>query len=312
MPIKLFVAMSLTLILLFALLFGILAAISYYFEFPIGFSVGLAILLVFIQWLIGPKIIWLTTNMRLISKKEFPWIWEFVKSTCKKEKIPVPKIAIARTGAPNAFVFGRTPSTSTLVLTMGLLKNLTRKEIEAVIGHELGHIKHKDCIVMTLVSAIPIIAYFLARSLVFGRVREERKGSVAILVGLGAFLVYFISNLLVLALSRLREYYADRFGAKTTKPSLLANALAKITYGLSINSELRNSEIRAFFIADPVNAVKEVKELGKEYSDFTLSKKEIESAMEWERKNPLMKFMEIFSSHPLTYKRILALKEMEK
>ena len=311
MPLKLFVAMSLILILLFALLFGILAAISYYFEFPIEISLGLAILLVFIQWLIGPKIIWLTTNMRLISKKELPWIWRFVKLTCKKEKIPVPKIAIARTGAPNAFVFGRTPSTSILVLTTGLLKSLTKDEIKAVIGHELGHIKHKDCIVMTLVSAIPIIAYFLARSLIFGRIREERKSSIALLVGFGAFLVYFISNLLVLALSRLREYYADEFGAKVTKPSLLASALAKITYGLSINSELRNSEIRAFFIADPVNAVKEVRELKKEYSN-TLSKKEIKSAMEWEMKNPLMKFVEIFSSHPLTYKRILALKEMEK
>lgn len=312
MPIKLFIAMTLTLILLFSLLFGILAAISYYFELPIWTSVILAILLVFFQWLIGPKIIWWTINMRLMTKKEYPWIWRFVEKTCEEKRVPIPKICIARIGAPNAFVFGRTPSTSTLVLTIGLLRNLNKEEIKAVIGHELGHVKHKDCIIMTIVSAIPIIAYFVSRSLIFGRVRGERKGGMAVLFGLGAFLVYFITNLLVLALSRLREYYADKFGAETTKPSLLARALAKITYGLSINPELKNSAIRSFFIADPITAKREISALKNAYSDFVLEEKELKKAMEWEKRNPLLHVLELLSSHPLTYKRILALKEMER
>ena len=310
MSIKLFAAMSLTLILLFSIIFGLIGFAIYYFNLPIWFAIFFSIFLVGIQWLIGPKIIQSTTNMRYLKKSEYPWIFESVKEICKKYKIPVPKIAISRMNLPNAFVFGRTPSTATLVLTQGLINSLTKDEVKAVIGHELGHVKHKDMVVMTIVSAIPIIAYFIARSFLFAE--GKNKGS-AVLFGIGAFAIYFITNLLVLALSRLREYYADRFGATATKPSLLASALAKITYGLSISKErIENSAIRAFFIADPLTSVKEVSQFRKEYSNLILESKEIKKAMEWERKNPLIKFLEIFQTHPLTYKRILELKKLEK
>ena len=146
--VKLFVAMSLTLALLFALIFGLFAAASYYVGLPIWTSIILAVVIVILQWLISPYVIRATTNMYYIGKNEYPWIWKYVEEICKAEKIPIPKIAIARIGAPNAFVFGRTPSSATLVLTNGLLKSLERDEIKAVIGHELGHIKNKDMVVM--------------------------------------------------------------------------------------------------------------------------------------------------------------------
>jgi heat shock protein HtpX len=312
MALKLLLTMGLTVLLLFGFLFGLLAAVGYYFEVSGYVIVLLAVILVFLQWLIGPKIIWWTTNMRLLEKSEYPWLWKTVRELCEKNKVPMPKLAIARTGAPNAFVFGRTPGSATLTVTQGLLNTLDREEVKAVVAHEVGHIKHKDMIVMTVVAAIPVIAYFIARFLIYAPSKEERKGGGAVLVGIVALIIYFISNLLVLLLSRLREYYADRFAGTSTKPGLLASALAKITYGLSTSPQKGESSVRSFFIVDPLSAAGEISQLSSEYSDFNLTDKELEKAMEWERKNPLMKFMEIWRTHPLTYKRIAALKELER
>lgn len=312
MPLKLWLAMSLTMFLLFGFLFGILAAVGYYFELSGYLVVVLAVLMVFFQWLIGPKVIWWTTNMRLLEKREYPWIWDAVRQLCEKTKTPIPKLALVRSGVPNAFVFGRTPNTATLVITQGLLNSLTKDETKAVIAHEIGHIKHKDMVVMTVVSAIPVIAYFIARFMIFSPQREEKKGSAAALVGIAAFVIYFVSNLLTLALSRLREYYSDRFSGTNIKPSLLAAALAKITYGLSMSRERGADAARSFYICDPIAATSEISQFPSAYSDFKLSDSELHKAMEWERKNPLIRFSEIFRTHPLCWKRIQALKRMEK
>lgn len=313
MPLKLWLTMSLTLFLLFGFLFAILAAVGYYFTLSGYLIVALAILLVIIQWAIGPKIIWWTTNMRPLEKKEYPWLWKTVEDICKKNKTPMPKLALARSGAPNAFVFGRTSGSATLTVTQGLLNNLSKDEVKAVVAHEVGHIKHKDMVVMTVAAAIPVIAYFVARFLIFAPKRDEKRGGEAALVGVVAFVIYFISNLLVLAFSRLREFYADRFGGENVRPSLLASALAKITYGLSISEDKHeNSAVRSFFIADPVAAASEISQFSSEYSDLEISDSEVKKAMAWERKNPFARISEIFRTHPLTYKRIAALKELEK
>jgi len=306
--------MSLTVLLLFGFLFGILAFVGYYFALSGYLVVALAVFIVFLQWLVSPYIIWWTTNMRLLERNEYPWLWETVKELCKKNKVPLPKLAIVNSGAPNAFVFGRTPKSAVLAVTRGLLNNLSKEEVKAVLAHEVGHIKHKDMVVMTLVGAIPVILYFIARFIIFAPRRdEERRSGSALLVGLIAYFLYFITNLLVLALSRLREYYADYFSATNTTPRLLARALAKITYGLSISPDRHlNSAVRAFFISDPLTATKEVSTFSSEYSDMEIDEKELEKAMEWERRNPFARISELFSTHPLTYKRIKALLELEK
>jgi heat shock protein HtpX len=312
MPLRLWLTMSLTVFLLFGFLFAILAGVGYYFGISGWLIVSFAIILVFLQWLVAPKIIWWSTNMRLLKTNEYPWLWKTVKVLCKKNKVPIPKLAIVRSGAPNAFVFGRTPSSAVLAVTQGLLNTLNKDEVKAVVAHEVGHIKHKDMIVMTVVGAIPVILYFIARFLVFQPRRDERRGSGAILVGIAAFILYFITNLLVLALSRLREYYSDHFSAVNTKPSSLASALAKITYGLGTSSDKGNEAVRAFYIADPLTATREISMFSSEYSDFEIGESELKKAIEWEKKNPLARIGEFFSTHPLTYKRILALKRLEK
>jgi len=297
--------------LLFAFLLGVLAAVGFYLGLSGYIIVGIALFLIALQWYFGPSLIWATTNMREISRKELPWLFEMVEKICKKTKTPMPrKIALVNSGSPNAFVFGRTPSSATLAVTQGLLNTLKREEIEAVIAHEMGHINHKDMVIMTTVAAIPTIAYFVARFLIFAPSDRDRSAGAAIL-GLGAFLVYFITNLLVLAFSRLREYYADRFSALNTRPSHLASALAKITYGLSMSKEVENQAVRSFYICDPLLAAREVSQFSEEYSDLKLEREELRKAMEWERRSLFAKISEIFRTHPLTYKRILALRELE-
>jgi heat shock protein HtpX len=314
MPLKLFLMMNLTVLLLFGFLLGLLAAAGYYFDISGYWIVGLAVVIIFAQWFVGPSIIRWTTNMRLVEKGEMAWLQRDVEDLCKKNKTPIPKLAIVRSGQPNAFVFGRTSGSATLAITEGLINNLTKEEVKAVIAHEIGHIKHNDMVIMTLVAAIPVIAYYVARFLVFAPKSNsgKRNGGAAILIGVAAFLVYFVSNLLVLAFSRLREYYSDRFGGENTKPALLASALAKITYGLSMAQEKENVAVRSFFIADPVTAKMEMTKFSSEYADFNLTNKELEGAMEWERSNIFARISEIFATHPLTFKRIAALKEMEK
>jgi len=315
MALKLVFSMFLTLALLFGLIFGILAAIGYYFGISGYWIVLIAIAIVLIQWYVSPYIIMFTTNMVEADKKNYAWIYEIVDELCKKTKTPKPKkIFIANIGAPNAFVFGRTPKSANLVITRGLINSLDKEELKAVIGHELGHINHKDMVVMTIVSAIPVIAYFVARFIIFAPKDEERKNlGAALLIGFLAYIIYFISNLLVLFFSRLREFYADRFSGEHTSPSKLASALAKITYGLSFSKDgIENAAVRSFYIADPLSAAKEVSTFEKEYSDLNINREEVEKAMEWERKNIFARISEIFSTHPLTFKRIKALQELEE
>ena len=311
MAMKLLLTMALTLTVMFGLLFGIVAAFGYYYGLSWSWVVILALVIVLLQWAVGPRIIWWTTNMRLLERDEYPWLQQSIVEICRKNKVPVPRIAIVRSGGPNAFVFGRTPSSATLAVTAGLLKSLTNDEVKAVVAHEIGHIKHMDMIVMTAVSAIPVIAYYIARFSVFAPSKNDRKQSgSAILVGVAAFLVYFITNLLVLSLSRLREYYSDRFAGENVNPVFLANALAKITYGLSISDKGENVAVRSFYIADPMTSKMDVSMLRESHMKLDLNEKEIESAMKWEKSNLFMRIGEIFRTHPLTYKRIQALLEM--
>jgi len=240
----------------------------------------------------------------MLKKNEYPWLWEMVKRLSKKSNVPMPRLAIVETSSPNAFVFGRTSKDATLAITKGLIQTLNKDELEAVVAHEFGHIKHKDMIVMTIVGAIPILAYFIARSLLFTPTDERRGGNTLLFASI-AFMVYVISNLLVLALSRLREYYSDYFSATVTRPSSLINALVKIVYGLA-QRRMENVGIRSFYIADPLTAPSELSVVQR------ISSSEIERVVQREKKNVFMKLMEIFQTHPLTYKRIEALRKLEK
>jgi len=236
----------------------------------------------------------------------------------------MPKLAIVPDNTPNAFVFGRTASGATLAVHEGLLNNLNKDEVQGVIGHELGHIKHKDYVVMTILSALPLLAYLIARG-TWGVARlsgssKKEEGSMRaalFVIGVISYIVYIISLLCVMRLSRLREHYADAYSAYVTgSPRSLESALAKITYGLSLSPK-PPSGARAFYIGDPAMAKQEIQQIMERKQDYDLDKdgvldeRELELAMEKEAKSAWSKINTWFSTHPPTFRRILLLHEIE-
>jgi len=320
-----------TSIFIASFIFGLfLFAIIYILEFDwltslvIGLAgVGLFILL---QYLVGPAIVASTTRLHYLKPGENPWLESTVKELCDKSGLPMPKLAIAPNNTPNAFTFGRTSSNATLALHEGLLQNLNKDEVKGVIAHELGHIKHKDYIVMTVLSALPLIAYIIAQSALRagmmssrsrGRNKEGDAGAALLAIGVISFVVYLVSFLSVRRLSRLREHYADAYSAYLTgSPRSLESALAKITYGLSISPKPTEGA-RAFYIEDPAMAKQEIQQIMNNKQDYDLDKdgvldeRELELAMEKESKDTWATVNSWSATHPPTFKRILLLREIE-
>jgi heat shock protein HtpX len=288
--------------------------------------VALPVLFILFQLLIGPVMVKISTHLQYLKPGDNPWLESTVKELVEKSGISMPRLAVVPDNTPNAFVFGRTASTATLAVHEGLLKNLNEDEIRGVIGHELGHVKHKDYLVMTVLSAIPLLAYLVARAtwtaawISGSSSRERNQGGIEaalFIIGISSYVVYFVSLLGVMRLSRLREHYSDAYSAYITgSPRSLESALAKITYGLSLSPK-PPSGVRAFFIGDPVQAKEEISEImdkKEEYDldhDGVLDEHELELAMEKEAKSTWVRMHSWFSTHPPTFKRILLLKEID-
>jgi heat shock protein HtpX len=199
-----------------------------------------------------------------------------------------------------------------------LLEKFRPEEIEAVVAHEIGHLKHKDVVIMTLASAIPLVAYWVARSLSWGRGRKDDAFTIA-LVGIVSFFVYLVSQLLVLYLSRSREHFADTYSAYITgKPRHLRSALAKLAYGLSISPK-ESSGLRALYIGDPQESKNEIKTIVQRKNEYDLDRDgvldehELELAMQKEaERSPFGRVNDLFATHPSTFRRILLLNRIEE
>lgn len=324
-----------TTILLVGIVFAIFLAIlmyiiSIFWQLPSLEMYGIAVIgsvfFIFIEYLIGPSVVSAATNLRYLGPDENPWLEETVTKLANKSGLPTPKLAIVSDETPNAFVFGRTAGSATLAVHEGLLQQLTQKEVEGVIGHELGHIKHKDYLVMTALAAVPLIAYMIARlsfeTMRHGRIRTKGKGgalalATIVVAAAVSYVAYLIAQLCVMRLSRLREHYADAYSAYLTEsPRELESALTKITYGLSLSPK-PPSGVRTFYIGDPALAKQEFQEILFKKDEYDLDKngvldeRELELAMEKEAKNTWLKVNTLFATHPPTYRRILLLREIE-
>jgi len=239
-----------------------------------------------------------------------------VESLSMRANIPAPKIGIAQIDIPNAFAFGRSIKDGRVCVTKGILNLLGDDELRAVLGHELSHLKNRDVLTITILSVIPMIMYRIAwQFLFFGRRRDSRGGNT-ILIGLAAFIFYFITNLLVLYASRIREYFADRGSiALGNKPSSLASSLYKLVYGSARMSpeSLKESEgLKAFFVNDPSSARKEIRELSQLDLDKSGTIDQAELELLQNRSIHLGfgdRMLEILSTHPNMLKRIKRLSE---
>jgi heat shock protein HtpX len=257
-------------------------------------------------------------RVKYIKREEAPDLFALVEDQAQRANIPIPRVCISELDIPNAFAFGRGIRDGRVCVTRGIMRLLDREELKAVIGHELGHIRNRDVLTITLLSVIPMIMYRLAWQMMFsGGRRDERNGGSTIVIGIAAFLFYFISNLLVLYASRVREYFADKASVEFgNRPEALASALYKLVYGSARMSKdsLRESEgLKAFFINDPSQAMNEFRDLKQLDMDRNGSIDAGELGLL--RSKPLRvsgsdKMMELLSTHPNMLKRIKHLSEL--
>ncbi len=226
-----------------------LLAIGYWIGSITGLITALfiAFLLNFVSYFYADKIV---LAMYPVEECEDPEILRMVKKLSMKAKMPMPKVYIANVNYPNAFATGRNPENGVVVITRPLIELLNDKELEAVIAHELGHIKHRDILVSTIASAIATaITFFLEMALWFLH-DEEGPGIWEIL---GVYLIsLIILPIIQLAISRQREYMADEFSAKIThNPHALINALKKIENFFNNNYVYISPSTSALMIFNP-------------------------------------------------------------
>ena len=235
---------------LYVVFIGALFAAGTSFVVIIFLAAGLFAL----QLFTSDKIALRAAGAREVSPAEAPELHAMIERLCVQADLPKPKIAIAQTDVPNAFAMGRSQKHSTVCATTGIMELLTPAELEGVMAHELTHIANRDVMVMTLASFFATIAAYIVQFgfLFGGTSQDDDDGPSAMVLVLVSLVVYLISFLLMQALSRYREFAADRGAALITgRPSALASALVKISSGMSRipQRDLRAaSELNAFFI----------------------------------------------------------------
>ena len=216
------------------LLYVILAAALYALGFSAILVLGISGALLFAQWWFSDSLAMSAMRAHVVTPEQAPQLHALVDRLCAMADMEKPRVAIADSEAPNAFATGRTSKRSVIVVTTGLLRRLDRDELEGVLAHELSHVAHRDVTVMTIASFTAILAGFMVRSAMWGSMVRDRRDSNTFLVFaavmLVSVLVYFVSFLLIRALSRYRELGADRGAAYVTgRPTALANALQKVS-----------------------------------------------------------------------------------
>ncbi len=312
---KLNLRLFLATVLLFGLLYVIVALIGSYLGYGRPLTFGIFVLIwAFIQYLIGPKMVEATMGVRYVSEAEAPRLHQMVEDLAVKSGIKKPKVGISETNIPNAFAYGKSKRDGHVCVTRGILNLLDENELKAVLGHEMSHIRHRDMVVMTLLSVVPLICYWIFISTLFS---DGDRDSGTALIGIGALAAYFVGNLIVLFVSRVREYYADEGSVELgNQPNYLASALYKLVYGSARVSkdELKQVEgLKAFFandISDARNEIDDLRSMDLD-KDGTISESELAQIKYTKtRVKTADKIMEIFSTHPNMVKRIKRLAEL--
>ncbi len=221
-------------------------------------------ILILAQWYFSDKIVLWSTGAKIVSREQFPELHDLVERMVARNNLSKPRIAVINTRIPNAFATGKTPKSSIVAVSTGLMDQLDTEELQGVIAHEMAHIKNRDVLVLTLASVFSMIAWYLMRFGMYGAMfggghgrRGHEGGAAMLLILLIAVVTWIASFLIIRAISRYREYVADRDGALITgKPSKLASALLKISGTMKRipTRDLREIEgMNAFFIIPAVS-----------------------------------------------------------
>ena len=261
---------GLLLVLLYGAVIGLLIAVGISYAVVLVFAGAL----LFVQYWFSDKIALFGMGGHLVTPEQAPQLHGAIDRLCAMADMKKPRVAIADTDVPNAFATGRSPNTAVVCATTGLLRRLDESELEAVLAHELSHVAHRDVAVMTIASFLGMVAGMVTRIMLWtglmggfgggmggGRGGNNNQGAdQAVLVEMGVLVVsvvvYAISFLLTMALSRYRELAADRSGALLTgQPSALASALVKVTGDIARipTRDLRSTEsFNAFYFTPAI------------------------------------------------------------
>jgi heat shock protein HtpX len=269
--------------LLYIIFIAVLARVGLGF-FPIMIISAVFILA---QWFFSDKIVLWSSGAKIVTAEQYPNLHSLIERIISRNNMSKPKIAVAQNRIPNAFATGKGPGSSVVAVTTGILEILDDDELEGVLAHELTHIKNRDVMVITLASLFSTIAFQIMQFGYFGSFfsygdRDRNNGGAMLIIILVAFVTWLVSFFIIRAISRYREYSADRGSAQMTgKPAILANALMKIsgTMNQVPDRDLRQVEgLNAFFIIPAISA---------------------------------STFANLFSTHPPIEKRVQKLLEME-
>jgi heat shock protein HtpX len=268
------------------------------------------------QWLISPYIIGSLYRIREIREDENPKLHAMIEEISRKSGIKKPRLMLAQIPIPNAFAYGSPIAGNRVAVTDGMLKALDQGEVEAVLGHELGHLKHRDVQVMMFVSLLPALFYYIGYSFMMSSWYQGRKneGGGGAMLGLAFMAFSWILNMFILYLSRLREYYADRHSALVVEngSQKLSTGLAKIAQatknmGRTKKQKQNLGAFKALFIADPDHAETDSMAI----SAMRLNDQKLVDDILARKVTTLERVIEIFSTHPNIVKRLKALQNLD-
>lgn len=313
--------------LLTAILLSVLILANAFVGLPLFVVVLITLVMVALQFLLAPVIMDFIYAIRWVQPAQLgPEAAAFLQQVCADHRIPVPRVGIINDGHPTAFTYGNWPGNARVVVSSGLLEVLDAEEVKAVVAHEVGHITHWDFVVMTLAAVVPMVLYYIYRTLI--RVQPGGSGrnggqvrAALTAAAVAALVLYYVSQYIVLFLSRVREYYADAFAARATwNPRALASALVKIAYGLVAAEERQQGKSAreraqsdgwrlagAMNIFD-LNAARALAAAAATAAATAgadpLQAEGFRRASRWERFHPWAWLCELQSTHPLAVHRI--------